>query len=130
MNLLQCLRAVEPVEGLRAEDRVKTPIPHRDLLRCPLERPDARNGFDELAAHSGHRFDRNQLRAGRDELARELPGACSEVEHLRAGTDSELANEKLDRFRRIARSPAFVVVAGAVEAACGEVVNLRNQNLR
>jgi hypothetical protein len=44
--------------------------------------------------------------------------------------DAELADEEVDRLGRIAGPPALVVVDGAVEAACGELVDTLAQNFK
>jgi hypothetical protein len=63
-------------------------------------------------------------------LPRQLPSPGREVEHIRARTDPKLANEKVDRLRRVAGAPALVVVSGAVEATRGKLVNPLGQNFK
>ena len=102
---------VEPVERRGGGDRVGRAVRERDLLGRSGERLGPGHRRRELGAHLGERLDRDHPRAGRHELARQLPGAGADVDHGRPGAEPEPRRQPVDDRRRV-RRPAPLVALG------------------
>ena len=83
-DLAERARAVEPVEGLGAEDGVDRAVRERDLLGAAGKRLRLGDGALEQGPHPGQRLDRDDVREMPDEQPGQLAGARGEVERLGA----------------------------------------------
>ena len=109
-------RPVEPVERVRADDRVDGGARERQCLRRPGERLDARGGRAQALPQPRQRLDRDHVEAARDERARELAGARADVGDPCARHQPEPARGGGDGLRRVTRAAVLVVVGDLREA--------------
>ncbi len=105
-------RAVEPVEGLGAEDGVDRIVGKRNLLGGAGERLRLGDGALEQGPHPGQRLDRDDAGEVTHQHPCQLAGAGGEVEHLGAVGQAKRG----DRLLGPAGPTALVPLGGAVEA--------------
>ena len=87
MHLAQGLVRVEPVERLADGDRVHGAVGERDRSAVPSS-ASTPGRLLELVPHLGIRLDRDDVRAARDEQARQLAGARARGRGRSAGRRS------------------------------------------
>src|SRR5207248_2055894 len=80
VDLAQGLVSAEPVKCLADGDRVDIAVRERDPFCSSSERGDARHLRLELRPHLADGLERDEVRAAREEQARELSGAGRQIE--------------------------------------------------
>ena len=95
---------VEPVPGLRHQNRVDAVVGQRDLLGGAQQRRGVGQRAAQQLEHLGDRVDGDHVEAALDEPGGQLSGACSEVEHVARAR----RQQPVDRLRRIRRAAALV----------------------
>ena len=112
------------VEGLGHDDAVHARIVERERFGGAVGHSDVRQRPRQHLPHAGHGFDRDELGAGRHEIARDLPRAGCEVDDRGIGTDPERLDHELDGLGGIARAAAVVGVGLPVEPSRSRVVDV------
>jgi hypothetical protein len=118
VKLRQRAPEVEPVHCRADRDRLRARVRQRQLLRGAGQRLHSRHGRFELRAHLVERLDGDHARAGRDELARQLPGAGGDVDHSGSGPDPESLDDPVDELGQVARPAALVALRDLREREC------------
>ena len=109
-------RRVEPVEGVRADDRVERGAGQRERLRGGVERLGAGQLPDQALAQPGERLHRDDVEARGEQRAGQLARARADVGDARAGREPELPGHGRDDLRRVAGPAELVLLRHVGEA--------------
>ena len=109
-NLAHGADAVEPVERLADDDGIDRMVRQRDRLGRAFDRLGDGQHLLELGPHLRDWLDRDQLRAGPNELSGQLAGPRCEIEYAAPRADRKLGDQPLDRLGRVLGPTPLVCV--------------------
>src|SRR2546421_972457 len=115
VDLAQSLVSVEPVECLGDRDRVDIPVRERDPFCSSSERGDARHLRLQLRPHLADGLERDEVRAAREEQARELSGAGRQIQRRAPPAELEPGHDPGDRLGGVVGTAPLVDVGRSRE---------------